>query len=79
MSTNDSDIPMTAKDIKVWRRMVDKRKELWKATPRSELVAIIAPLWNKEEESLPGAYAVFFWYFTVFYGFVFSCSCYCSY
>jgi hypothetical protein len=50
---NDSDIPMTLKDIKVWKRMVDKRKEAWKSTPRSELVAIIAPVWNKEEGSLP--------------------------
>lgn len=60
MSTDDSDIPMTAKDIQVWRRMVDKRKEAWKSTPRSELVAIIAPAWKKEEGSLPGAFVVFF-------------------
>ncbi len=65
MSMNDSDIPMTLKDIKVWKRMVDKRKEAWKSTPRSELVAIIAPVWNKEEGSLPGAFAVLIHYFTV--------------
>lgn len=39
---------MTEKDIKVWKRMVDKRKEAWKSLPRSELVEVITPVWTNE-------------------------------
>ena len=45
---SDDDPPMSEKDLKIWARMAGKRKEEWKSLPRSELVAIIQPLWNSE-------------------------------
>ena len=39
---------MSEKDMKVWSRMIGKRKDTWNAMPSTELVAIIQPLYSKE-------------------------------
>lgn len=51
---SDNEPPLPEKDQKVWARMIGRRKQEWQSLPKSELVAIIEPMWNSE--STPPVY-----------------------